>query len=105
MKKLMFMMSGLVLSACAKSPDAIAPVSMGNAFASVSCTQARGQLLQEQQTLLALEKKQRNAQVGDAIGVFLLLVPVSSVAGNDVEGKLATSKGKVLALEHRLLTC
>jgi len=43
--------------------------------------------------------------MGDAVGVFLIGVPVSSLSGSDKEGLIATSKGKVTALETRLLRC
>ncbi len=105
MKKTVCLFSISLLSACAKGPEAIVPVSMGNAFVAMPCTQAEKHLVDERATLTALEQKQRNTQVGDAIGVFLVLVPLSSVTGNDVEGEIATSKGKVIALEQRLLTC
>lgn len=95
----------MTLAACAKGPDSIAPVSMGNSYDNLSCRHANELLSQERQTLAALESKQRSAVVGDAIGVFLIAVPVSSLTGNDVEGQLATSKGKVVALENRLLNC
>ena len=62
-------------------------------------------LVQERQTLAALESRQRSAVTGDAVGVFLLGVPVSSLSGNDVSGSIGASKGKVIALENRLLTC
>ena len=99
------LVGALTVSACAKGPDAIAPVSMGNAFSTLSCTQAKQMLLTERQTLAALEAKQKSAVVGDAIGVLLIAVPVSSLTGNDVEGALGTSKGKVIALENRTMTC
>jgi hypothetical protein len=93
------------LAACAQSPGSIAPVSMGNAYAGLSCTDARTMLDQERQTLAALESAQQGAVVGDAIGVFLLALPVSSLTGGDREGEIATSKGKVVALEARLASC
>lgn len=93
------------LAACAKSPDSIAPVSMGNAFAGVSCQQAAQSLNTERQSLAALEAKQRSAVAGDALGVFLIGVPVSSLTGSNVEGQIAASKGKALALEARLASC
>ena len=62
-------------------------------------------MVQERQTLAALETKQRSAVTGDAVGVFLIGVPVSSLTGNDVAGSIGASKGKVIALENRLLTC
>lgn len=94
-----------LISACAQSPDAIAPVSMGNAFASTSCPSARAALAQEEQTLAALSAQQRQAATGDALGVFLIGVPVSSLTGNDKAGLIGASKGKIIALEARLQTC
>lgn len=95
----------LSLAACAQGPDSIAPVSMGNAYTKTTCSQAQTLLSAERQTLDALSAKQRSAVTGDAIGVFLIAVPVSSLAGNDVSGHIATSKGKINALSARLETC
>lgn len=94
-----------LLAACAASPSSIQPVSMGNAFAAVSCAQAEADLHVERQTLAALESKQKGAVVGDAVGVFLIGVPVSSLSGGDRAGAIGASKGKVLALEARLASC
>jgi len=95
----------LTAAACAKSPDSIVPVAMGGAFDGLSCGAASEMLAAEQTTLAALEQRQRNAVTADAIGVFLILVPVSSLTGNDVTGEIAASKGKILALESRLARC
>lgn len=95
----------LFLAACAAGPESIAPVAMENAFAATSCRDAANMLNTERPILAALEQRQRNAATGDAIGVFLILVPISSLTGNDVEGEIAASKGKVLALEARLASC
>lgn len=103
-----FMIVALVavaLSACAKRPDAIAPVSMGNAFDSVSCNQARAMLNTERTQLATYSAAQNTAANNDALGVFLIGVPMGSVSGGDNEGNIAASKGKILALENRLLTC
>lgn len=94
-----------LLAACAESPDAIAPVSMVGAYDGVPCSKARTMLEQERQTLSALSTAQEAAVSGDAVGVFLIGVPVSSLNGKDQSGAIATSKGKILALEARLQTC
>lgn len=94
-----------LIAACAQSPSSIAPVSFGNAYANVSCQQARADLIAERQTLAALEGKQKGAVAGDAIGVLLIGVPMSSLTGGDVAGHIATSKGKVIALEARTASC
>jgi hypothetical protein len=106
MKKTLFALPALALAAaCAQSPDAIAPVSMGGAFDGLSCSKARAMLAAEQQTLASLSASQKSAVTGDAIGVFLIGVPVSSLSGGDQAGAIATSKGKIVALENRLLRC
>lgn len=93
------------LAACAKSPDAIAPVSMAGAYENLSCAAANRTLLAERASLDALSAQQRNAATGDALGVFLIGLPVSSLTGSDKEGAIATAKGKILALEARLASC
>ena len=105
MNRLLFPILALGLAACAQSPDAIAPVSMTGAYAGVSCKNASALLVQERGSLSALSAAQKKAVTGDAVGVFLIGVPMSSLNGNDKEGAIATSKGKILALESRLLTC
>ena len=47
----------------------------------------------------ALSKQQISAANGDAFGVFLVGVPIGSVAGGDKEGEMAASKGKVSAMQ------
>lgn len=94
-----------LFAACAKGPDAIVPVSMGPAFQATPCAQAQAMLSTERVQLAALSQTQRGAQMGDAFGVFLLGVPVSSLSGGNQEGAIAASKGKVIALESRLSAC
>ncbi|RYD84803.1 MAG: hypothetical protein EOP84_04455 [Verrucomicrobiaceae bacterium] len=105
MKTPMISFLALALAACAQSPDAIAPIPMIGAYDNVSCSKANALLSQERKTLTALSAAQKDAVSGDAIGVFLIGVPVSSLSGDDKEGAIAASKGKVLALEARLQSC
>lgn len=96
----------LALAACAKRPDAVAPAAMpAGMYSNMSCSQARQEYQKVSTEVEALSRKQAGAATGDAIGVFLVLVPVSSVTGSDVEGELATAKGRKLALEARLSRC
>ena len=102
-----FVVAGLLISsaACTPRPDSIAPVSMTGAYDQLSCTNARNQLDTERATLAGLEKRQNAAATGDAIGVFLVLIPVSKLTGGDVAGEIGTPKGKVIALEQRVSRC
>ncbi|EGG28357.1 hypothetical protein IMCC3088_312 [Aequoribacter fuscus] len=56
-------------------------------------------LAQKQAIMISLVKKQNNAATGDAVGVALVLLPVGSLFGSDVEGELAQAKGEVMALQ------
>ena len=106
MTRFIFPLAALpLIAACAQSPSAIAPVSMNGAFDHMNCQTAVDALAAERQTLAALESKQKGAVAGDAIGVFLIGVPVSSLSGGDVSGHIGASKGKVLALEARVAGC
>jgi hypothetical protein len=78
---------------------------MTGAFDQMSCSQAKTNLSSERIKLTDLEKRQNAAATGDAIGVFLILIPVSKLTGGDLAGEVATSKGTVLALEQRVARC
>lgn len=97
--------AALLLAACAKNPESIAPVSMGNAYAGIDCATAASNRTTAQTMLASLESQQRSAVAGDAVGVFLIGVPLSSLTGGDKAGLIATEKGKILALDSRLQAC
>jgi len=102
MKKLSisFLLFAAVLSACAKRPDAIVPVDIPmSAYSNKSCSALRADLTREREKLSTLSASQNSAATGDAIGVFLIGVPVSSLGGGDQEGNIAVSKGKIQSME------
>ncbi|EJB07928.1 hypothetical protein Rleg9DRAFT_6951 [Rhizobium leguminosarum bv. trifolii WSM597] len=88
------------LAGCAKRPDAIvqADIPMA-AYTNLSCQALAVELKKEQVKLDGLSKQQISAANGDAFGVFLVGVPIGSVAGGDKEGDVAVSKGKVSAMQ------
>lgn len=93
----------VVIGGCAKRPDAIVPVDIPMAsFSGMSCPELARELVAEQEKLAALSKSQNKAATGDAIGVFLVVVPVGSLVGGDKEGEISVSKGKVLAIENSM---
>lgn len=98
-------LAALALAACAARPDAIAPVSMGNAYAGTSCAEAALLRAQSTASLATLSRQQDQAATGDAIGVILIGVPVSSLAGGDVAGEIAAEKGRLISLDARLQGC
>jgi hypothetical protein len=88
------------LAACAKNPDAIAPITMPvNAYAGLSCEQLVTEHQRSSAALFAVSQQQKQAATGDAVGVFLIGVPVSSLSGADKEGLVAQHKGEIVAIE------
>lgn len=102
MKKLLISATMLLaVTSCAKRPDAIVPVDIPmGAYTGESCEGLARELVKEQQNLAAVSKEQNQAATGDAVGVFMLGVPVSSTFGGDKEGQVAVAKGKVQAIEN-----
>ena len=97
--------AGSAMAGCAARPGAIAPVSMGNAYAGASCAEAAALRTSSAERLAILSRQQDQAATGDAIGVILIGVPMSSLAGGDVSGEIAAEKGRVAALDARLQGC
>lgn len=98
--------AGLLLStlaACASRPDSIAPSNVSaSEYEGMSCPNTTSLLAEKRDLLRQAEAQQNRAATGDAIGVFLVLIPVSTVFGSDNEGLVAQYKGEVLALERAL---
>lgn len=102
--KIVTVLSVLVISACAKKPDQIAAVDIGtDAYARYSCTQLVSEKTKISQELENLSAKQKSAASGDAWGVFLLGLPLSSMSGGDQEALIAVAKGKVQALDRQIV--
>ncbi|PJE26824.1 hypothetical protein SAMN06297129_2995 [Pseudooceanicola antarcticus] len=94
-------LSVLALTACAKKPDQIAAVEMSDdAYRSASCRSLAAEELKITQELANLSAKQQSAANGDAWGVFLLGLPVSSMSGNDQEAMIAIAKGKLQSIDR-----
>jgi hypothetical protein len=96
--------AALLLTSCAKRPDAISPVSIPvQAYAHRNCAALQREHASELANLASLSDQQDRAATGDAVGVFLFGLPVSSAVGGDQEGNVAVSKGKVLAIESAMV--
>jgi hypothetical protein len=97
------LLAALLLTSCASRPSAIAPSNVSaTEYEGMSCNETTSLLAEKRSALQSAEAQQNRAATGDALGVFLLLVPVSSVFGGDNEGLVAQYKGEVLALERAL---
>lgn len=67
----------------------------------MDCDAAKIELSSVEAKLADATRRQNNAQAGDAIGVFLFLIPISALAG-DAEADVALYKGEKLALERAI---
>lgn len=95
----------IFVSSCAKRPNSIVPVDVSNAtYESFSCEQLAKEQSKEQTKLVALSKKQNGAATADALGVFLVGVPVASLADGDVAGDIAISKGRLVSIDNVLIS-
>jgi len=89
-----------IMWGCAKRPDAIAPTAFPTeTYANLACQDVNTALVTEQNTLATLSASQNSAANADAVGVFLVGVPIASLTDGDKEGMIAISKGKIQALE------
>jgi len=92
------------LAGCAKRPDAIAPTAIPmEAYTAMECNKLETDLAAERANLTTLSRAQNDAATGDAFSVFMVGVPLASVAGGDKEGLIAVAKGKVQAMESAKL--
>ena len=71
----------------------------------LSCADLAAERSATASKLEALKSQRNSAATGDAIGVFLLGVPVSSLAGGDKSGEIATAKGQLLAIDAQVPLC
>jgi hypothetical protein len=91
----------LSLSGCARQPDQIAAAEIGpSAYDGYSCARLAAEKTEVAQALDNLSASQRAAASGDAWGVFLLGLPISSMSGNDQEAAIAIAKGRLQAIER-----
>ena len=94
------LLATVTLAGCASRASSIAPVAVPSSnYAGMTCDEARIQLEQKQAAQNTLTRQQNNAATGDAVGVFLFLLPVGSIFGADKAGELAQVKGEVMALQ------
>lgn len=100
MKRLSIAACVLALAGCAKNPDSITAMSMPpNAYTGLSCEQLAAERTKSAAALDAVSRQQRDAVTGDAVGVFLIGVPMSSLTGGDKEGLVAQHKGELIAID------
>ena len=98
--RVVFILATLVIAGCASGANSVAPIALPSSnYKGLSCDETKTALTTARARQAALTESQDNAQIGDAIGVFFVLLPLGSIFGDESEGDLALAKGEVLALQ------
>jgi len=93
---------GFTVVACAKPPSKIPPVAVPSSeYAGETCKNLVANYASVSKKLEEAEKKQRNKVAGDAIVVFLILIPPSTMAG-DYAADVGRYKGEKNAIERAM---
>ena len=99
----LFLAALVLVGACAKSPEAVAPVAAPkDAYSTLDCDQLKSERLTVSQNVANLSAEQEAAATNDTIGVIILGLPVASMSGNDKEAQLASEKGKLQAIDRQI---
>ena len=89
----------LLVAGCASSPGSIAPIAVNpERYAPLDCQALLTEQLRVSEALRAASDRQAEAARGDAIGVLLIGLPVSSMSGQDNAVAVAQLKGESDAL-------
>ena len=89
----------LLLAGCANRPESIrASFVSHEKYSHLDCIQLATKMGDTRAELEKFSKLQDSKANGDAVGVFLVLIPVSKLTG-DHEGDVARYKGEVEAIE------
>lgn len=89
----------LGIGACATRPDSIhADFVSHERFVQLDCRTLASRKTDAVLNLQSLSQKQDDKANGDALGVFLIGVPISKLSG-DYEAAIARSKGEIEAIE------
>ena len=90
-----------LLAGCAGGAGSVVPVAISaSEYSGLNCQEVQTQLRNAREREAALAERQNRAQMMDAAGIALTLLPVASILGENVAGQLAQVKGERLALER-----
>ena len=90
----------MALSNCAKAPEAVEATKFDHrAYLQLSCKTLRTKEAEGEAAVSSLSAKQKAAADNDALGVFLLGLPLASMSGNDPEAQLSIAKGQLDAVK------
>ena len=93
------------LSACAKSPESIAPAYVSaQPYMAWTCENLAMESMRIGQALGKASAQQENARTNDIVGVLLIGIPVSSLSGDNIAPEVARLKGESDAIRQATAT-
>lgn len=96
----------IFLAGCATNPDKIpAQVVDPVLYVAIPCDRLVAKRLEVREELARQERTQRSTAKHDAWGVLLVGIPMGSLGGGDVGGRIAQLKGELLAIDTAAVTC
>lgn len=104
MKKIIAIASLAMLSACATKPENIQAASVSTLqYEPLTCAQLVAEEQRIDTALVIAYGQQNQARSNDAVGVFLVGLPVASMTGGSVEPQIASLKGQKEAIRQTAL--
>lgn len=92
------------VSGCAKRPESIAPSYVSYlTYESLSCKQIAEEQARVDAAYVVAAKQQNDAATGDAVGVFFIGMPTSTLSGGNIAPQIANLKGQQEALHQAAL--
>ncbi len=96
--------AALALTACAQSPETIAPTYVTNVqYQSMTCPQLELELARLNGQVAALSDRQRQKRVNDVVGWIFSLQPTASIGTTDIRPQIALHKGEQQAVHNAMM--
>lgn len=105
MRIVIILAAALAASACAKSPESIAPSYVSEvSYQGYTCDQLGAETGRLSAALATASAQQNQARTNDTVGVILIGLPVSSMSGDNVAPEIARLKGETEAVRKASMT-
>lgn len=93
----------VLVAACAKSPESIAPTYVStHSYESWTCEQLSLETIRVEQALVVAGEQQTQARGNDVVGVILIGFPVSTLSGDNIAVQVGNLKGQKQAIENTM---
>lgn len=92
-----------MLAGCAAKPETIAPAYVSTIpYETWTCAQLASEAQHIEGAMTAAYAQQNQARTNDAVGVFFIGLPVSSMSGGNIAPQIATLKGQQEAVRQTM---